>query len=61
MANEEKNRAGEPNLVQMSKYTIALHDSFEQINDVLNRHEAGFINDKTAVTEIDEIVKKVIL
>lgn len=51
---------GEPSLTEMAKYTIALQESFESINDTLSQHEAGFINDKTALKMIDETVKKVI-
>jgi hypothetical protein len=57
--NSSINGSGEPNLAQMAKYTIALQESFENINDALSQHEAGFINEKTALKMISDIVRKV--
>ena len=58
--NGSINGPGEPNLAQMAKYTIALQESFEKINDALSQHEAGFINEKTALKMISDTVKKVL-
>ena len=62
MANSTpNNRISEPNLTDMAKYTIALQHSFEEINDVLSQRSAGFVNDKTALNMIEEIVEKVLI
>ena len=61
MANSMNTRTNEPNLTDMAKYTIALQHSFEEINDVLSQHAAGFVNDKTAIKMIEDIVEKVLI